>query len=98
MMDYPYTTTFLMPLPGNPVKKVCDVITGRLVQENPNAKNIIHAIAGGVNIYTNYTGNFFYQILLCEKIVRNYIGMLFLFKCFPVKSDQICEINGILIG
>ena len=58
MMDYPYTTTFLMPLPGNPVKKVCDVITGRLVQENPNAKNIIHAIAGGVNIYTNYTGIF----------------------------------------
>jgi len=56
MMDYPYKTTFLMPLPGNPVKAVCDVITGRLVQENPNAKNIIHAIAGGVNIYTNFTG------------------------------------------
>ena len=73
------------------MKAVCDVITGRLVQENPNGKNIIHAIAGGVNIYTNYTGiyllvcKFFFNV---KKIVKNY-AEFFLFKCFHVKSDKI---------
>ena len=57
MMDYPYPTTFLMPLPGYPVHEVCKVIMARLTQDSPNEKNIVHAIAGGVNIYNNYTGN-----------------------------------------
>ena len=69
-------------MPGNPVKAVCDVITGRLVQENPNAKNIIHAIAGGVNIYTNFTG----MSLLQNQIVHE--TQMY----FHVKSDKICEI------
>jgi len=56
MMDYPYPTTFLMPLPGYPIHEVCKVIMARLTQDSPNEKNIVHAIAGGVNVYNNYTG------------------------------------------
>ena len=56
-MDYPYSTSFLMPLPGNPVKAVCQAIKENLDYSLDNAnKTIIHGIRAGVNVYTNFTG------------------------------------------
>ncbi|KAG6490763.1 hypothetical protein ZIOFF_052073 [Zingiber officinale] len=52
MVDYPYPSDFLMPLPANPIKELC-----RKVDNYPNETGILERIFAGVSIYYNYTGN-----------------------------------------
>ncbi|XP_043713270.1 lysosomal Pro-X carboxypeptidase [Telopea speciosissima] len=51
MVDYPYPSEFLMPLPGNPIKEVC-----RKIDSYPDGTSILERIFAGVSIYYNYTG------------------------------------------
>lgn len=50
MTDYPYAANFLMPLPANPVKAVCEAMDAL-----PES-DVISRIAAGVNVYYNGTG------------------------------------------
>ncbi|WOL15401.1 Peptidase S28 [Canna indica] len=52
MVDYPYPSEFLMPLPANPIKEVC-----RKMDSYPDGASILERIFAGVSIYYNYTGN-----------------------------------------
>ncbi|XP_057951809.1 uncharacterized protein LOC131146308 [Malania oleifera] len=52
MVNYPYPSEFLMPLPGNPIKEVC-----RKIDSCPNPSNVLECIFEGVSIYYNYTGS-----------------------------------------
>lgn len=51
MVDYPYPSGFMMPLPGNPIKEVC-----RKIDNHPEGTSILERIFEGVSIYYNYTG------------------------------------------
>ncbi|KAM7251034.1 hypothetical protein ACFE04_022917 [Oxalis oulophora] len=51
MVNYPYPSDFLMPLPGHPIKEVCKKIDG-----SPDGSNILERVFQGINIYYNYTG------------------------------------------
>lgn len=53
MVNYPYPTSFLVPLPGHPVREICQDIDS--VNQTTN-DGVIEAIAKGLQVYTNYTG------------------------------------------
>jgi len=51
MVDYPYPASFLMPLPGFPIREVCKVI-----DSFSNGTDVLDQIFAGVSVYYNYTG------------------------------------------
>ncbi|KAK9097090.1 hypothetical protein Sjap_022587 [Stephania japonica] len=51
MVDYPYPSEFLMPLPGYPIKEVC-----RKIDNAPDGSSDLDRVFAGVSIYYNYTG------------------------------------------
>jgi len=52
MMDYPYGTSFLAPLPPNPVAAVCE----HLSKPYNNDTELLQLVYKAVNVYSNYTG------------------------------------------
>lgn len=52
MINYPYPTNFLAPVPGHPVSAVCE----RLLDTSLTGKALAVAIIEALSIYTNYTG------------------------------------------
>ncbi|OAY86114.1 lysosomal Pro-X carboxypeptidase-like isoform X1 [Ananas comosus] len=51
MVDYPYPSDFLMPLPAYPIKEVC-----KKIDNYAEGTSLLERIYAGVNIYYNYTG------------------------------------------
>ncbi|KAI6695040.1 hypothetical protein NL676_022750 [Syzygium grande] len=51
MVDYPYPSDFLMPLPGYPIREVCRKIDGC-----PDGTSILERVFEGVSVYYNHTG------------------------------------------
>ncbi|KAK4764942.1 hypothetical protein SAY86_026032 [Trapa natans] len=52
MVDYPYPSNFLMPLPGHPIREVCNKIDNA-----SDGSTILERIFEGVSLYYNYTGD-----------------------------------------
>jgi len=57
MADYPYPTTFLGPLPGNPVNVACSYWPESLNQSDPI--ELLHATRASANLFFNYSGEAF---------------------------------------
>ncbi|CAO2830295.1 unnamed protein product [Amaranthus hypochondriacus] len=51
MVDYPYPSDFLMPLPGHPIREVC-----RRMDSAADGTSILDRIFYGVSVYYNYSG------------------------------------------
>ncbi|KAI3423152.1 uncharacterized protein J3R85_011276 [Psidium guajava] len=51
MVDYPYPSDFLMPLPGYPIREVCRKIDGC-----PDGTSILERVFEGASVYYNHTG------------------------------------------
>lgn len=54
MVDYPYPTSFLSPLPGWPVKLACSFLKNVSKNDEDAARSLFNV----VNLYYNYTGIF----------------------------------------
>lgn len=52
MLNYPYETSFLVPLPPNPVKVFCSHLTNSSLTGKP----LLTALYKALSIFTNYTG------------------------------------------
>ncbi|KAH8282704.1 hypothetical protein KR054_009227, partial [Drosophila jambulina] len=53
MVNYPYNSSFLAPLPAYPVRQVCFY----LKDLHPTDGDLLHAMASALAVYTNYTGS-----------------------------------------
>ncbi|KAJ8945590.1 hypothetical protein NQ314_009110 [Rhamnusium bicolor] len=52
MVNYPYSTSFLVPLPANPVREFCGKINSYNYKDNIG---LLTAIGQALEVYTNYT-------------------------------------------
>ncbi|KAK2576844.1 hypothetical protein KPH14_005476 [Odynerus spinipes] len=52
MVDYPYESSFIVPLPPNPVKVFCNHLTNSSLTGKP----LLTALYQALSIFTNYTG------------------------------------------
>lgn len=58
MMNYPYPTNFLAPLPGNPVQAVCHAMMRVSPDDaHKDPKALLHGLFRGASVYFNYTGS-----------------------------------------
>ncbi|KAF8034270.1 hypothetical protein BT93_C0538 [Corymbia citriodora subsp. variegata] len=51
MVNYPYPSDFIMPLPGHPIREVCRKIDGC-----PDGTSVLERVFEGVNVFYNHTG------------------------------------------
>nr|XP_011466418.1 PREDICTED: lysosomal Pro-X carboxypeptidase isoform X2 [Fragaria vesca subsp. vesca] len=52
MVNYPYGSEFMMPLPGHPIREVCRRIDGC-----PDGTSTLERVFEGISVYYNYSGN-----------------------------------------
>ncbi|KAJ4832088.1 hypothetical protein Tsubulata_037647 [Turnera subulata] len=51
MVDYPYPSDFMMPLPAYPIREVC-----KKIDNSPDGTSILERVFEGVSVYYNHTG------------------------------------------